>query len=203
MLIYGSRAAHLQSYHSQDAICDSCNTQGEIVFSVFRRHAHVFWIPMFPIGKTGVAQCQHCKKAYEVKQMSPELRSEYFVIQKESKGPIWQFAGLMLIGVLVVVGHFSSKADKEKELTYIAAPEVGDVYEYKVSPNRYSTMKVVDVSADSVFVSENDYEVNKMTGIYKIDKDINYSPYTYGITRSMIKSMYDSGEIYDVNRSSE
>ena len=200
MIIYGSKAVHLKTAQSKTATCPSCGTQGSLTISVFRKHAHVFWIPLFPIGKKGVSQCQHCKNILETKEMPEPIKRECENLKNESKGPIWQFAGLVVIAVLIAWGSYASGEDKKLELEYIKSPQVGDIYEYKIETGSYSTLKVVSVTNDSVFVSPNEYEISKMSKIYKIDKPENYSDVSYGISNSKIKEMYNSGEIFDINR---
>lgn len=200
MIIYGSKAVHLKTAQSKTATCPSCGTQGSLTISVFRKHAHVFWIPLFPIGKKGVSQCQHCKNVLETKEMPEPTKREYENLKNETKGPIWQFAGLGVIAILIAWGSYASGEDKKLELEYIKSPQIGDIYEYKIETGSYSTLKVVSVTNDSVFVSPNEYEISRMSKIYKIDKPENYSGVSYGFLNSKIKEMYDSGEIFDINR---
>lgn len=200
MIIYGSKAVHLKTASSKTATCPSCGTQGSLTFSVFRKHAHIFWIPLFPIGKKGVSQCQHCKNVLETKEMPEPIKREYENLKSETKGPIWQFAGLGLIAILIVWGTYASEEDKKQELKYIANPQKGDIYEYRIETGSYSTLKVVSVTNDSVFVSPNEYEIGKMSKIYKIDKPENYSDLSYGISKIKLNEMYNSGGIFDINR---
>ncbi len=102
MIIYGSKAVHLTSEQSK-ATCPSCNTKGSLIVSVFRRHAHIFWIPLFPIGKKGFSQCQHCKNVLEEKEMPEPIKTEYNELKKSARGPFWQYIGLILFFVLF--GH--------------------------------------------------------------------------------------------------
>jgi len=136
----------------------------------------------------------------EVREMPEDLRREYQTLKSEASTPLWQFAGLALIMILIVAGTYSSKADEKKELEYISSPASGDVYKFKTETSNYSTMKVALVEGDSVYVSLNDYETNKMTGVYKIDKEENYSTEIYGMSKESLVDMYNSGKIYDVNR---
>ncbi len=100
MIIYGSKAIHLKSVQSETATCPSCKKRGTLVFSVFSKHAHVYWIPLFPIGKIGFSECQHCKNVLEDKEMPEGLRLEYEDLEKETKPRVWQFIGLIIITVL-------------------------------------------------------------------------------------------------------
>lgn len=200
MIIYGSRAVHLKSAESKLAICPSCKTQGSLIFSVFRKHVHVFWIPLFPIGKKGVSQCQHCKSTLETKEMPEPIKREYDNFKNEANGPLWQFAGLGLIAILIIWGNYASREDKKLELKYIETPVKGDIYEYKIESGSYSTLKVTSISSDSVFIVPNEYVISRMSKIYKIDKPENYSELSYGISKDKLKEMYSSGYILDIKR---
>ena len=200
MIIYGSRAVHLKSAKSKTATCPSCKTEGSLVLSVYKKHAHVFWIPLFPIGNEGTSQCLHCKNVLKTKEMPAPIIREYNKLKNETKGPVWQFAGLGIIGFLIAWGSYSSGENKKLELKYLASPQAGDVYEYEIEVGSYSTLKVINISKDSIFIAPNTYEVNKRSRIYKINKPKNYSESSYGISKNQLKEMYDSGEIFDINR---
>lgn len=200
MIIYGWKAAHLRSTQSKTAVCPSCKTQGSTVISVFSRHVHIFWIPLFPYGKTGTSQCQHCQHTMKVKQMPEEIKREYKNLKMDVKPHIWQFSGLVLISFLIAWGIYSSKENDKKNLEYIGAPKVGDIYEYKTESGYYSSLKVVNVSTDSIRVVPNEYEIEKKTGIYRIDKPENYGEFSYGLSKQELIEMFTSEEIYEVNR---
>lgn len=191
---------HLKTEQSETAICPSCGTQGSLTINIFRKHAHIFWIPLFPFGKKGVSQCEHCNNILEMKEMPDSLKREFENLKNETKGPIWQFTGLGIIAILIVWGNYVNGEDKKTELEYLKSPQIGDVYEYKIETGSYSTLKVVGVKNDSIFVSPNEYEISKMSKMYKIDKSENYSNLSYGVSINKIKEMYDSGEIFDINR---
>ncbi len=200
MIIYGWRSAHLHTAKSQTAVCPSCNTKGSTIISVYSKHAHIFWIPLFPYGKTGVTECQHCKLVMKKKEMPDDIKSEYNNLKGDHKPHIWQYAGLLLISFLVVWFIYIGKQGKKMDQEYLVAPAIGDIYEFKTESGYYSTLKVMQVTADSVIVAPNDYEIEKKSRIYKIDKEENYPEYTYGISKTDLKKMYDSKEIYDINR---
>lgn len=200
MIIYGTRSAHITSKQSKISVCPNCQTQGSTLISVYRRHVHIFWIPVFPIGKSGASHCQHCKVSLRYSEMPESLRREYQKVKEQAKGPIWQFAGLFLALVLTTIAGFAVKQDKTAQLGYIDSPTKNDVYEYKLGPKQYSTMKVIEVTSDSLFVSLNEYEISKSSRIYKIDKAENYPDILYGYSKKEIKDMYQTGEIFDIIR---
>ncbi|MCG8306942.1 MAG: zinc ribbon domain-containing protein [Cytophagales bacterium] len=200
MIIYGWRSAHVRTTQSKTATCPHCGTRGSIITSIFSRYAHIFWIPLFPFGKTGASQCQHCHNAMKVNEMPEEIKREYRDLKSEARTPIWQFSGLVLIVMFVTWMNFTNKENEKTELEYISSPLKGDIYEYETESSNYSTLKVVEVTDDSIFVAPNEYETTKMAGVYEIDEDANYPDVQYGLSRAEVKNMYDDGVIYDVKR---
>ena len=200
MIIYGNKAIHLKSKVSKKIACQSCGIKGSLVLSIYRKHAHVFWIPLFPIGKKGVSNCRHCKNVLQNKEMSDPLKKEYNAFKNKTKGPLWQFTGIALLAILIFGASYRYTEDKKLEMKYIAAPKIGDIYQYKIESSIYSTLKVVNAVNDSVFVSRNKYEINRISQIPKIDTPQNYVELTYPISKKKLKAMYHSGEIIGVKR---
>ncbi len=200
MIIYGSRSAHIGNIPSKSAKCENCNSERTITFNIFRRHAHIFWIPLFPIGKTGVAECSYCKQVLRKNEMPETLKREYVKARNIAKGPKWQYAGLFLILALFVFVGFSSKISRNNEAKYITEPLIGDVYSYKTETNQYSTMKVDSVSNDSVFVYLNNYEIGRKSKIYKIEKADRYSENTYAYSKKEIIALYEEKTIVSIDR---
>ena len=200
MIFYGTGSAHLKTAAARNVTCENCNNQNMISFSIYRKHAHIFWIPLFPIHKIGVSQCSHCQQVLKPKQMPERLKNEYQKFKSDVKGPIWQFSGLFLIACLIAFGAYSSGKDKENTEKYLAEPAIGDVYEYRIESGSYSTMKVMQVSPDSLYMSLNDYEISKSSRIYKIDKEENYPDEVYGIARHELQKMKVEGDILEIDR---
>ena len=106
MIIYGTKAKQLAKEHVTTK-CANCGTQNSIEIYIFQKYAHVFWIPLFPLQKTAVSQCEHCKQVLKPKEMPPALLADYEQLKTQSKTPIWTFSGLGLIAALVVVAVIS------------------------------------------------------------------------------------------------
>jgi hypothetical protein len=132
--------------------------------------------------------------------MPERLKMEYQNFKSDAKGPIWQFSGLFLIICLIGFSGYSSSKDKENTAKYLSEPVIGDIYEYRIETGSYSTMKVMQVTTDILFVSLNDYEISKSSRMYKIDKAENYSDEIYGISRKEIQAMKVNGNIVGINR---
>jgi hypothetical protein len=200
MIIYGSRATHLKTDRLRQVTCPHCQTKDQMTASVFGTHAHVFWIPLFPMGKTGVFECQHCHKGFKKKELGEDGKREYKNFLGDVKTPLWKFSGLGIIALLIAWGFYSSKMTEQKIAELVEKPAMYDKYTYRTESNGYSTFKVVEVHEDSIYVDWNDYEISKQSGIDEIDKEENYPGDIYILSKAEVKAMYDAGDIKDIDR---
>ena len=161
-----------------------------------------FWIPFFPIGKTAVSQCNHCKQVLKLKQMPPSLTNPYDNLKSQSKTPIWTFSGLALTAVLITIGVVSEKNKDQRNAKIILTPRKGDILEIKTKENQYTLYKVDQVQGDSVLVRLNKYETDKLTGVddLKTKGENAYSDEEFSLAKSELKLMLEKGEIIDIDR---
>lgn len=201
MIIYGTRAVQTAKEVVTDK-CTNCGAVASIDMHVFQKYAHVFWIPFFPVSKTGVSQCDKCKQVLKPEQMPAALRDSYGELKTRSKTPVWMFAGLALVAVLIVAAFVFESNKTEKNAKLIQSPQKGDIFEIRTKDYQYTLYKVDYVQKDSVFVFINNYETNKSSGLTDIllKGDKAFSEDVYGYTRAELKEMLASGEIIDIKR---
>jgi hypothetical protein len=198
MIVYGSRSKELEKDILTDQ-CPNCGKQNSIDMHVFQKYAHVFWIPFFPMGKTGVCQCYHCKQVLTLKEMPASLATSYESLKTRAKTPIWMFSGLGVLAIMITIGFISDKQSDEENARLILMPHAGDVFEIKLGSKQYTLYKVAQVEGDSVFVQLNDYETNKVTGLNDLKKE-TYSEDLLGFSKSELKQMLEKGDIIDIER---
>lgn len=201
MIIYGTKSKELAKQVLTDK-CPNCGRQNSIELYVFQKYAHVFWIPVFPMGKSAISQCDHCKQVLKEKQMPSTLLSSYTTLKGQSKTPVWTFAGLALIIVLVAFAFVSEKNKNEKNAKLILSPQSGDILEIKTEDLQYTLYKVDGLNGDSVLIRVNNYETNKVTGLNDLKKkgESAYSEDLFSIHKKELKEMLDKGEIMDIDR---
>jgi hypothetical protein len=201
MIIYGSRSKELAREVLLDK-CTHCGTSNSIDMHVFQKYAHVFWIPFFPLGKTGVSQCDHCKQVLRLKEMPSSLKESYNIIKAQTKTPLWMFAGLAIVGFFITAGVISEIKKDEKNAQLVLAPKSGDILEVKLNVNSYTIYKIEEVTSDSVFIRLNNYETNKRNRIDDLKKkgEDSYSEDVYGYSKAGLKAMLEKGEIIDIDR---
>ncbi len=200
MLIYGSNSSHLKSEHLTEISCPHCGNKDTVAISVHGKYAHVFWIPTFPLGKQGVSYCQHCKQTLEEKEMPETFKAAFKGFKSNLKTPFWHFSGLLVIALIVGFVVFSSSQDSKNNQIYIDNPQVGDVYELREENGSYSLAKVTDVVNDSVYVVFNQYEIDRSSKLYTINKKENFQGDEYSVHHSYLQELFNEGDIMGVER---
>ncbi len=200
MIIYGTKPVHLKTVENKIIKCANCEKQGQMAFSYFSSHFHVFWIPVFPYTRKGFSSCTNCGEELKPKRMPEHIRRAYKETKKDTKLPIWQFSGLILVTVLIGFLIYQSKADDATYAEYMTSPRSGDVYRYKLGYDEYSTLKIAEITEDSIYLIPNEYVTNKRSGISEIDTDANYGQLMYGYSRDEIERMFKDEEIYQIDR---
>ncbi|MDF1698089.1 MAG: hypothetical protein P1U56_19735 [Saprospiraceae bacterium] len=100
MIFFGTRASNIGNFNLQNSDCSYCEMSDTQRISVFGKYAHIFWIPVFPIGKTVIAECTHCKRTIEQREFPPSLNTSYLMNMTKAKRPLWHWLGLGFVGFL-------------------------------------------------------------------------------------------------------
>jgi len=168
--------------------------------NVYQRYAHVFWIPFFPIGKTGVSVCGNCKQVLKLNQMPPILKMNYDNVKTRTRTPIWAFSGVFLIVLGVIAISISDKQKGEKVSRFIASPKKDDVFEIKLKDDEYTLYKVKEVVKDTVYFYANKYQTSQETGLSDLVGKEFDTGMSYGLPKSRLIEMNKNDEIIDIDR---
>lgn len=203
MLIYGRSKWKLvlsETLHSEK--CPSCNTLGSTDVQVYTKYAHVFWIPFCPLPKEILTICGHCKKVQTAKEMPAHIKEQALEIKKQVKMPFYYWVGAAALTLLVFSVFTSISEDNKKTASYAANPQIGDVYQVKLSSNSYTLFKVSSIQNDTVFFSINQYEVNKSSGLDKAElvNPASFLPIDSPITKKEITNKIEKGDILKIKR---
>lgn len=119
MIIFGTRATNIGNFDVPNSKCEYCQNDSTQRISVFGKYAHIFWIPIFPIGKKAVAECTHCKRTIEQKEFSSKLSQLYQENKSRAKRPLWHWLGLLLVAglfALITIIGLTAEKDPRSEL---------------------------------------------------------------------------------------
>ena len=199
MLIYGSRASHLRT-EPVAGTCPACGAPDSLRMSVFGRYAHVYWLPLLPLGKTGASECGHCRFVVRPKEMEPVLRKSFGELKQRSRAPWWHFLGLMLALVGLAWGLIAQQQQAHANQSFISLPHKGDLYHVRTSNGHYSLWKVQDVAGNAVKLLANNYETDNRTKVQELNRPENFAPDPLELTRYDLRIMLEKKEIVDVVR---
>src|SRR5688572_13100984 len=102
MIIFGSNASELAQLPLEER-CHNCGTSNSLRLHIMQKWAHVFWIPVFPLGKSGATECSHCKQVLRNDEFSLQQFDQFEQAKKQVRTSWWTFTGLGLFFLLISV----------------------------------------------------------------------------------------------------
>jgi hypothetical protein len=199
MIIYGTKAKKIYAEIINQK-CPHCGTHSGTEFYIFQKYAHVFWIPLFPIGKTAVSQCEHCKKVMKLNEMPKDFK-DFYEENKKTAAPFWMYSGAALIAVLIISGLYSDYQKTNASEKYIQDLKTNDLLEIKIPGGGYTWYKITETLADTIYLKQSLQESTLESGLEKINTtDNNFTEEEFVSTRKAFKEKFKSGEIMNVIR---
>jgi zinc-ribbon family len=199
MIIYGTGSTKVTEESLMNK-CSHCNNNKLTAF-VYSRYVDIFWIPIFPIGKYVSTQCSHCNQVLQEKQMPEDLKQTALSLKSVSKTPLKSFSGLIVIAGLIALGFFINIKSGKDTQKFSGQPMIGDTYYYKTSDGNYSTMKLVEMWADTLSFHMNEYVVAKERKVNTIDKEKNYdTTLYYDYSKKEIDEWVKSDTVFQIKR---
>lgn len=203
MIVYGINGTTLATGRLEGGVCLKCKTADSVVMVARSEHFHVFWVPMFPVFKSGGTICESCghtvKDAKLPEKYKPVLKS----LKKSRMAPLWQFSGLFIVAIALTYFSVSARLDNKENTNIIDLlnnPVVGDKYECKVEMGRYSIWKVIRIESDLVYVRYNAYSTERKSELSDIDIDENYTDLEFNWLKESLVNHYKAGKLIGVIR---
>ena len=169
---------------------------------VMQRYAHIFWIPFFPLGKTGATQCSHCKLVLKKKEFNASLKENYENIASQAKTPIWTFSGLIVVAALIGWGSITSSQNKAKLKEMATAPKSGDIYGVMIANKQYTIYKVTHLGNDSIYYQESIVECTNIRDMKRMmhKGDEIYDGTEQAMHKDDLNEMFEQGDLVDIER---
>ena len=102
MILFGRRGYHLGLLETHDQTCKKCGSK-KMVVSLFQPYFHILFIPIFPLKKSGAAQCLNCRNVVLNKRLDENMIVVRENLKKEYSTPIWMFVGLFLMLIFYAI----------------------------------------------------------------------------------------------------
>ena len=103
MIFYGTKGSHIHSERKSGIKCDNCNEITSHNISIYGKYAYLYWIPVFPLSKKMFSECTNCNATNDFKKMNEKLRFVAADVKRNSKTPLWYWAGSGIIIILIIL----------------------------------------------------------------------------------------------------
>ncbi len=203
MIVYGSKSSKIKIGKIRNIICPHCATNSEMNYSVFGRYAHIYWIPLFPVGKETILEYNSCKSSYHLKNLSENIKQKFQQeqVRNPAKTPITHFSLLFLIAIGVGIGIFFSFKSKSETKEFAKNPKVGDVFYEITLSGRFSTAKIIKITKDSIFSLENNLESDKKDDVDEQSSKIENYTLPWRITKKKyLEFVAKADTVYKITR---
>lgn len=107
MGIAGNKTSVLRSETPEGLACPKCSKKNSTNIDILGKYRHLLLIPFISKGKSGISNCKSCNTTYDVETMPDAVKLAYYELKEPVKTPIWFYAGLIGIKVLVLIKIFS------------------------------------------------------------------------------------------------
>jgi hypothetical protein len=200
-MVFGYRSSHLLTAPVPATACQACGAADTLQLSVQGRYAHLLWLPLFGLGKTGRGRCADCRRELTPAEFPDPLRAHFRTLKAQTPAPAWHFTGLLLALLLVLLRPGLDAWHRHHNDELLAHPHVGDLYHIRSdAPGYYTLLRVVEVNGNSVRLSQNNYETDVEAELPQLDRPKNYASEPFDLTQFDLLIMQQQQELVAVER---
>lgn len=181
--------------------CPYCGAVGTLRVKVRGSYVHIAAIPLFPLGKSAKLHCKHCRKGWDAGFIPLELQPAVAAVRQQTRTPFRHWLGLVLLAGLFTWGIVNGTRDDREDLTYLAAPQAGDVYTIYLKDNgHYSLLKVVRADSGRVALVRNRFETTESLPLHDLNYPDRYDTAAFSRPRAEVQRMYREQELTEIDR---
>jgi len=213
IFLWGWRGKVIPGKMLNNQRCEQCGS-GSLRAHTVVNYVHLFWIPLFPVGRQIATQCSHCQVVQKGKEVSKAIKDEANRQQAVAPIPKYLFVGTVAAVIFAGFLFFNVQAQRANTADYVVAPMQGDCfvvnYEevFGVSEDdlRFGVMRVQSADTDSVAFAVGSwaYEYHSDAGSAVKDGDIDSPEYFVAgevmFGRDELVAMYDADLVKRVIR---
>ena len=74
ILFFGTRPGKTKTEVLHKVSCPYCQKLGAMKAHTTPNYFHLFWIPIFKISTSNIAECSHCRKTYFQNEFAEEMK---------------------------------------------------------------------------------------------------------------------------------
>lgn len=195
--IFGIREKRIKKYNDLAKYCESCK-KIPIEYHVYQKYVHIFWMPVFPLGKHVKKYCPHCNELLE-NVVSP-VSSSYM---SKTKTPIYLYTLIILFFLLIALLVNENIKTQKLKKEYLQNPEVGDVYIMRDKDENNKTVyyfqRISRIGIKKIYFYLNTLYYYQYTSKFD-NKDKFVKDREFGIEKDQLKELLDKGTINSIIR---
>ena len=198
MVLIGIRDSNVKNGQILNSKCPKCKSINSLHFSIYRRYTHITLIPLFPVGKYVNIQCTSCEEFFDYEDLTED--SQIQLKNQRLKNSIWMFTGILILICCFVYEINYYLNIKNETFNYIENPKKDDIYNLKDSNGYYSTMRIDNLTNDSIYGILNDYNVYLPTDLDDIDIPENYTNKKIKYSKKDLYLLQKNDQIFSITR---
>lgn len=74
ILFFGTRTGSPKTRLLPGLACPYCSQKGTLSATLLPHFVHLFWIPVYRLGPMRWVACDHCKKQFEGRELTPAMQ---------------------------------------------------------------------------------------------------------------------------------
>ncbi len=200
ILLVGTRDSIIKKGEARNVTCPLCHSATNLEYIVHSKYAQITFIPLFPIEKYATLHCTNCNQEIELQDLDANTISKLASENNNLKNPLWMYFGSFALLCCLAYGIFYYfKSDSKTEL-FIQNPKTEDVYYVKDSKGYYYTFRIDAQTKDSIFTTENDYQVDLPYDLDDINIAENYTTKKSNYSKKDLNHLYQDGKITAIKR---
>lgn len=192
LVLVGTKRTLVQEQNIKNCLCNNCNIKTNMILQSFSSYAYITFIPLFPTGKEHLLTCLRCDTNVSTNQLSKEK----LII----KNPLWTYFGVFLLAIVAIYFLINLYKTNSINKDLISNPQKNDVYFIEDSKGYYSTFKINQVTTDSIFATQNNFQVNLPFDIESIDLEENYTDNKIRFSKKELQNQFNENLIKEIKR---
>jgi len=202
-LVYGTYRTILNSVRPKGIKCYHCHSENQIVVEKTIGVFHIFYVPFIPNSIKNTFSCKSCNHEFELSDLNSDLRTYYSNYKSRKLLPLWVFSGPLLIIIGFAWMTYNNMNYENELLNRLTDGHQKKIIEYKTEDGKYTTLKTIKISADSIWMRQNKLETESYKYIDQIAYPDNYDIDTTKISTKDLLSILENGEIKAIYPSGE
>jgi hypothetical protein len=130
-------------------VCADC-THAEQYVHTFQTYFHIFSIPIFPIRKHSVLECQQCNKLSLEKELSDQRKAIVKLSAGSVKAPPYMYAGSVALALLASWSVYNFELDSTRTEAFLSRPAASDVAVIEAGQGQFQVLRLIAIEGGRI-----------------------------------------------------